>query len=79
MSDEQKLDAIIRKLDDSERAFSEYRREIREELRDHGECLARLDERSIQHERRMNWIQKKAGGIGAIAGTIMSFISNLFF
>ena len=76
MTGEEKLDAIIRKLDDSDRRFSEYRKEIRAELGTHGRFLARLDERSVQHEKHMSWIQKKAGGFGALAGTIVSVFLN---
>jgi flagellar biosynthesis chaperone FliJ len=79
MTDHAKLDSILRILEQQEEKHSAFRKESREKMQVHGETLARLDERSIGAERRMNWIQKKAGGISAITASIISFLASWIF
>lgn len=38
--------------------------------REHGETLARIDERTKQHEKRMDRLDKKAAGLGAVTGML---------
>jgi hypothetical protein len=39
---------------------------------DHGKTLAVLDERTQQHEKRMNRAERRSAGVGATAGGILA-------
>jgi hypothetical protein len=52
-------------------------REVLRESRKHGKVLARLDERSIHQEERMNRIDRRATGFGAIGGVIAAVIAYM--
>lgn len=43
-------------------------------LGEHGETLVRLDERSQQHEKRMNRADVRGGALGATAGGILATV-----
>ena len=45
---------------------------IAERQIDHGETLAVLDERTQQHEKRMNRADRRSGTVGATAGGIIA-------
>lgn len=55
---------------------------LREEQQSHGECLARLDERTLQYEKRMDRTDRRAAGIAGIttiaSGSIMLFVKSFF-
>jgi len=44
--------------------------EIKNCQNEHGELLARIDERTKQHEKRMDRAEKKAAGLGAVTGAL---------
>lgn len=48
---------------------------VLDELNDHGECLARIDERTKQHEKRMDRADRRATGLGAFAGLLAGFFA----
>lgn len=56
MSDE-KLDLLL-----------EQGKEVRRKLNELGESVAKIDERTEQHEKRMDRMDRKAGVTGSIAG-----------
>ncbi len=45
---------------------------IQETQVEHGQTLATLEERTDQHEKRMNRVDKRAGTIGSVAGGLVS-------
>jgi hypothetical protein len=57
-------------------------REIRDDVRSHGETLARIDERTQQHEKRMDRTERKSAGIsgagGLLGGTLVVFLKSFF-
>lgn len=64
---EEKIDRILtacEKLEDGQKA--------------QGETLAKLDERSQQHEKRMDRADKRAASIGGVTGTVGSAIVFFF-
>ena len=50
-------------------------REVLTESRKHGKVLARLDERSQHQEKRLDRIDRRATGFGAVGGFIATVIS----
>ena len=51
---------------------------ISEAVGKHGQILARLDERSINQEKRIDRVQKVSSGLGAAAGTAMAaFVAGM--
>ncbi len=51
--------------------------QVLEELKDQGETLVRIDERTIQHEKRMDRTDRKSTGLGAIAGLVGGFVAGM--
>lgn len=47
---------------------------IYDKLEEQGMCLARMDERTAQHEKRMDRAEKRAAASGSIAGTLSGSI-----
>lgn len=58
-------DAVHRRLSDSEVR-------TREELRKHGEYLARIDERTKNQDRRLDRIDRRAAGFGAATAALVT-------
>lgn len=50
-------------------------REITQSLRKHGECLVRIDERTLQHEKRMDRQDRKSAALGALTGLLGGFLA----
>ena len=61
MNDDTKL--ILERID-------EHSKETRAQLQKHGECLARLEERSEQTEKRLDRADRRATGISAVTGAL---------
>jgi chromosome segregation ATPase len=72
MPDSDKLDQILEEMKD-------YRREFREELKDHGECLARLDERTEQQDKRLDRVQSTSTAYGSVAGGVLAVVVSIFW
>lgn len=51
-------------------------RDVKQALKEHGEILARLDERSVQQEKRMDRTDRRSTGFGAIAGLVGGVIGG---
>lgn len=60
MTRDEKIDALFKLLLD----------DIRGHLQKHGETLARIDERTKLHEKRMDRMDKRAAGLGAVTGAV---------
>ncbi len=48
--------------------------EVLKESKSHGEVLARLDERSLNQEKRMDRIDRRSIGFGGTAGGIVALV-----
>jgi chromosome segregation ATPase len=56
-----------------------HRKEIREELKEHGETLARLDERTEQQDKRLDRVQATSTAYGSAAGGVLAVIVSIFW
>jgi hypothetical protein len=67
-----KLDQILDEMRD-------YRKEVREQLGDHGELLARLDERTEQQDKRLDRVQGVSSAFGSAAGGVIAVLVSVFW
>jgi len=65
------VDRILTEFKRHDQADHERMKAIYRRLDDHGETLARIDERTRQHEQRMDRADRRAGMIGSGAGVLI--------
>lgn len=68
----EELAALIR---DNDSHGQRRHEELRRELGDVRSCVARLEERTQQHDRRLDRAERRAAGLGAIAGAVSAGIA----
>lgn len=67
---EEKLDELIGLVSQRSQEDIDRLDKIHEVMNKHGKLLARIDERTLQHEKRMDRSDRRSAGIGTVTGVI---------
>lgn len=67
------MDNVLDHLDDQKECV----RDVKKALQKQGETLAAINERTKQHEKRMDRMDKKSAGLGAATGALGGFLAVL--
>lgn len=77
MTPEEKVDRLIQLFESHSNEDMDRLDRIADDLRAHGEVIARIDERTKAQKERLDRIEKKSAGIGAFAGIIGATLAFL--
>jgi len=67
----EQMELLLVRLEDHDRRNKQRTDQVYQRLEDHTALLARIDERTQQHEKRMNRVDRRAGVIGSGAGVLI--------